>query len=68
MKNAVPGKRLKRKLPGTDAEENTKKKKIWRASTGKETKYKMAKGAVVASIQPGRKFNDMQHLYGLLSE
>jgi hypothetical protein len=40
--------------------------KIRRASTGKETKYKMARGAAVASIQPGRKFDDVQHLYGLL--
>jgi hypothetical protein len=39
-----------------------KAKKIKRrASNGKETKYEMA------SIQPGRKFDDVQHLYGLLS-
>jgi ATP-dependent helicase/DNAse subunit B len=46
---------------------NAKKLKIWRALTGKETKYEMARGVAVASIQPGRKFDDMQHLYGLLS-
>jgi hypothetical protein len=59
-KIAVPGKPLKRKLPGTDEEEKCEKNKR-RASNGKETKYEMA------SIQPGRKFDDVQHLYGLLS-
>jgi len=44
-KNAVPGKPLKRKLPGTDEEEIRE----------------------FNSIQPGRKFDDVQHLYGLLS-
>ena len=52
-KTAVPGKPLKRKLPGTDEEEKCEKNKRWRASNGKETKYEMA------SIQPWRKFDDV---------